>query len=475
MVAREDTPGDKRLVAYVVLAPAAGMPTAEPQTHLPPELQKALESHLAVKLPAHMVPSRFIRLDALPLTTSNKVDRKALPAPARVTTGVAGPVSYAEPREALEFKLRAVWEELLGVQGIGIHDNFFELGGHSLLALKLFNRIDKAFGVTLPIASLIQAPNVAGLSSLLRRGQPSWSSLVPIQISGSRPPLFCVHAVGGNVLNYRLLSKYLGEEVPFYGLQARGLGGDEAPHGSVAEMAASYIAEMRLVQARGPYQLGGASSGGVVAYEMAQQLHAMGEPVSTLIFFDTYLVGAPIPRLVQARAASPIHPRALLLDHHFGQLLIRTPREGLDYLIREGASPARRRGRPDCRGHPRREPRRAPRHRGEPPRPCRLCAPPLSRRRHDAPLARRTGPRLLRRAPCMGRPPGRGASRAVHPRRTRKRARRAYREWCRGRAGPLPGLTSRYFIGTRPRRAATAMAAWQRRRCFASRVRPLDT
>jgi thioesterase domain-containing protein len=202
------------------------------------------------------------------------------------------------------------------------------------MAIKLFDRISRAFGVNLPIAALFQAPTIAGLGQLLRKEgwAPSWSSLVPIQTAGTRRPLFCVHAIGGNVLNYRLLSKHLGDQQPFYGIQARGLGGNEPPHATVEEMAAAYIQEMRQEQPHGPYQLCGASSGGVAAFEMAQQLHAAGERVSALVMLDTYRPG-PLPgRVAQALAASPLHRYGMLLDIHIGNLLLRTPREGLTYL-----------------------------------------------------------------------------------------------------------------------------------------------
>ncbi len=321
VVAWQETPGDPRLVAYVT-GRADEDPTAA-----------VLRAHLAQRLPEYMVPWHFIQLETMPLTASNKVDRKALPPPARAI--VSAPDAGARPREGLEFKLRAIWEEVLGVGSVGIHDNFFELGGHSLLAIKLFDRIESACGLKLPIASLFHAPTIAAQGQLLRREgwAPSWHSLVPIQTAGRRRPFFCVHAVGGNVLNYRLLSRHIGEDLPFYGLQARGLGGNETPHTTVAQMAAAYIDEMRQERPEGPYQIGGASSGGVIAFEMAQQLHAAGERVSALVFFDTYTVGVPPARLVEARAASPLHHPALLLDHHLGHLLLRTPRQGYEYLV----------------------------------------------------------------------------------------------------------------------------------------------
>jgi amino acid adenylation domain-containing protein len=322
VLAREDAPGDKRLVAYVATGQGhdgGDRPSSDD-----------LRAVARRRLPEYMVPSAFVALDAMPLTANGKVDRQALPAPARAVAASSG---GAGPRGALELELAAIWEELLGLEHVGVRDSFFDLGGHSLLAVKLFHRIAQATGIDLPIASLFRAPTIAALADLLR-GEGwarSWSSLVPIQTSGSRAPLYCVHAVGGNVLNYRLLSQHLGKDQPFYGLQARGLGGGEAPHTTVEEMAAAYIQEMRQEQPRGPYILAGASSGGVIAYEMAQQLRAAGEQVPVLLLIDTY-IAQPLPRIVQAQAASPLHRSALLLDYHLGQLLLRTPREGYAYL-----------------------------------------------------------------------------------------------------------------------------------------------
>jgi thioesterase domain-containing protein/acyl carrier protein len=322
VAARQDDGRDKRLVAYVV--PRASTPS--------PSLASALREHLQGRLPVYMVPATFVALDGLPLLPNGKVDRRALPPPDPIAP--AAPAAGAKPREAIERELVRIWEEVLGVEDIGVLDNFFDLGGHSLLAIKLFDRIEKECGVSLPLACLFEAPTVAALGRMLRQKgwRPRWQSLVPIQSAGRRRPFFCVHAVGGNVLNYRLLSQHLGADVPFYGLQARGLGGHEAPHANVAEMAAAYIEELRQEQPEGPYQIGGASSGGVIAYEMAQQLHAAGERVSALVFFDTCVVGPRPPCVVEVEASSPLHHRALLLDIHLGQLLLRTPREGVRYL-----------------------------------------------------------------------------------------------------------------------------------------------
>jgi acyl carrier protein len=145
-----------------------------------------------------MVPARFVVLEKLPMTASDKVDRKALPPPHRAP---ATADADANPREALEMKLRSIWEEVLGVKGIGIRDGFFDLGGHSLVALKLFDRIEKAFGVRLAVTSIFEAATIERMGEILRaRGyEPQWTSLVPIQPGGSRPPFFCVHGGGALV------------------------------------------------------------------------------------------------------------------------------------------------------------------------------------------------------------------------------------------------------------------------------------
>ncbi len=276
VVARKDN-GDKHLAAYLV-----------PRPGLTPSIDEVRE-FLKDKLPDHMVPSMFSVLDSLPLSPTGKVDRRALP-PAKELDRTR---SFAPPTDELELKLSKIWERVLGLRSIGVDDNFFELGGHSLLAVRLFAQIERAFGRNLPLATLFQAPTVKQLARMLREeGWPaSWSSLVVIQGGGKRTPFFCIHAAGGNVLEYHDLSRLLGPDQPFYGLQAKGLNGKEEPHTSIKEMAAHYLKEMRDVQPEGPYQLGGRSSGGTIAFEMACQLAAEGQQVSLLALLDTYPAG----------------------------------------------------------------------------------------------------------------------------------------------------------------------------------------
>jgi aspartate racemase len=227
----------------------------------------------------------------LPLNPNGKVDRSKLPPPEAAPSVTAS--AAAPPQDELELRLTWLWGKALGVNSIGVQDNFFDLGGHSLLAVRLFTEMEKTFGVRLPLATLFQAPTVTQLAELLRqRGwQPTWKSLVALRPNGTRPPFFCVHAVGGNVLEYHDLARHLPADQPFYGLQSLGLDGQSEPLTSIAAMAAAYIAELRQIQPAGPYYLGGRSFGGTVAFEMARQLHEQGERVALLAMLDSYPLG----------------------------------------------------------------------------------------------------------------------------------------------------------------------------------------
>ncbi len=217
---------------------------------------------------------------------------------------------FAPPRDAVEKTLAELWAKLLGVEGVGIRDSFFDLGGHSLIAVRLFNDIGDKFKVDLPMSVLMQSPTIEALATLVRGGpfveganpgdaaaaEPAeapaalrFRHVVPMQAgpSGGRTPLFVVAGMFGNVLNLSHLAHLLGEERPFYALQARGLYGDVAPHESFEEAAADYLAEIVQVQPQGPYLLGGFSGGGLIAYEMARQLLARGEKVLAVLMLDT--------------------------------------------------------------------------------------------------------------------------------------------------------------------------------------------
>jgi thioesterase domain-containing protein/acyl carrier protein len=212
-----------------------------------------------------------------------------------------------KPRNELENQLVAIWQEVLGVPQVSILDSFFELGGTSLQAARLFAAIEKTFSKNLPLATLFQAPTIEQLAEILNQEDEavSWNSLVTIQPNGSKPPLFCVHGAGGNVLMYRSLVDYLGSDQPLYGLQARGLDGKGNLVTQVKEMAKLYIQEIRELQPEGPYCLAGLSLGGIIAFEMAQLLQAQGQEVALLAMIDSHGPGYPkllplVPRLWQS-------------------------------------------------------------------------------------------------------------------------------------------------------------------------------
>ncbi|MEC7583681.1 MAG: SDR family NAD(P)-dependent oxidoreductase [Planctomycetota bacterium] len=242
----------------------------------------------------------------------------------RSGAAVAASASAMPPRDDLEREIAGAYGDLLGIDGIGIDEDFFELGGHSLLAVRLFARLHSNFGVDLELATLLRAGSVRALASVMRQhlGQvdPSTETVpsvaahsgdhvVPIQTNGTRPNLFFVHGAGGNVLGFRDVSHYLGNDQPFYGLQARGVDGRSAPHDSIVEMARDYLEEVRDVQPSGPYYLGGYSGGGCVAYEMARQLRAVGEVVAFVGMIDT---PSPLMKERGAVARGWIHLRRWL-------------------------------------------------------------------------------------------------------------------------------------------------------------------
>lgn len=206
---------------------------------------------------------------------------------APVAISSISPANSAESVTAT--KLLRIWQEQLGVEGITSDQNFFDLGGDSSIAVRMFTEIENVFGVKLPLATLYDAPTVTDLTRVISGEVAStgWSPLVAIQTHGSRPPLFCMHGAGGTVLMYRELSQRLGEDQPFYGLQAHGLDGSCAPLTTIEEMAAVYAKEIRRLQSQGPYFISGYCMGGTVAYEVAQQLQQQGETVAMLALFDT--------------------------------------------------------------------------------------------------------------------------------------------------------------------------------------------
>lgn len=301
--------GLKSLIAYVVLRTNVRLN------------QKELRSFVRLELPDYMVPSLFIAISEVPLTPVGKLDRGALPEPHTTTES---DWKHVEPRNDTETKLAEMWGKLLNLSKVGVTDNFFDLGGHSLLAMRMFADIQRTFEKKLAVSILFQEDTIEKLAQVIdRTASPATSSLVPIKGDGIKPPLFCIHALDGEVIGYRNLALHLGGNQPVYGLKLESA--DVGDHISIEGLAEKYIREIYRIQPSGPYFLAGHSLGGIVAYEMAQQLYRKGQDVALLALFDTknpqyYPVIKPKSRLEKVAKSLKL----------FGEVPLRYK---LDYLV----------------------------------------------------------------------------------------------------------------------------------------------
>jgi thioesterase domain-containing protein/aryl carrier-like protein len=293
VLAHEDTPGDKRLVAYVVANPDQ-TPSNED-----------LRTHLRERLPEYMVPSLFILIDEMPLTLHGKVDKAALPVPQLSLSRVGGR-EYVAPRNGLQQQLVDIWEELFKLHPIGVTDNFFELGGHSLQMIMLIARVEERLGKRVTMAEVFNDPTIEHMSQLIGHGKENLlqSLLVPLQSEGTRPAFFSPHASGGHVWCYKELVQFIGQDQPFYGVQARQPEQGPVFHNQIEAMASDYVEAIRSVQPHGPYLLAGWSMGGVIAFEMARQLQAHGEEIAMLALMDAHA----------SDGQQPEHPWGVLLS-----------------------------------------------------------------------------------------------------------------------------------------------------------------
>lgn len=283
-------PNNKLLIAYVL--------TKLNEIEIIEQLNKKLKA----ALPSYMIPANIIALPAFPKTPNGKIDHKALPVPEyKLLKQVKRWSDNA--RTNIEFRLIQLWQELLGCDSIGVKDNFFKLGGHSLLGIRLLAKIKSMFGKDISFLILLENPTIADLAMKINQEAvlsecKVWSPLVAIQPKGDYPPLFCVHPAGGTVFCYLDLATQLEKKLqPLYGLQAQGLEEQQALLKTTEEMAASYLQAMRNIQTQGPYFLLGWSAGGMIAYEIAQQLYRAGEKVAFLGILDTYAYSAKNSRI----------------------------------------------------------------------------------------------------------------------------------------------------------------------------------
>jgi amino acid adenylation domain-containing protein len=266
VVGRDDGSGGKKLVAYVVVR-NDNRPTTED-----------LRDFVKTRLPDYMVPAAFVMLKSLPLTPGGKVDRRELPPPEIERDGADK--QYVAPRTETERQLVAIWEVMLDVRPVGIRDNFFELGGHSLMDARLVAEVEQRMGVTLPLATIYHTRTVENMAATVERKRSSAgnSLLEPYRTTGTKPPIF---SHGGSTH----LGNYLGEDQPVYWLAHHGTSGLAVPD-TVEEMAVNYVAEIRKVQASGPYYLIGYCIGALLMLEAARRLRAEGEELGLLCMID---------------------------------------------------------------------------------------------------------------------------------------------------------------------------------------------
>ncbi|WXL49654.1 non-ribosomal peptide synthetase (plasmid) [Rhizobium sp. T1470] len=283
VVARQDRAGEKHLVAYVVCGPEAGSDEADGGG-----LAGAMRAHVSGRLPDYMVPAAFVRLAALPLTPNGKLDRQALPAP---DDGAYARAAYEAPQGAVETALAQIWAELLGLERVGRHDNFFELGGHSLLAVQLLSRASD-LGLKFSTADLFQAPVLTDFASKIHlEPQPSNPGVISVQATGSQPPLFFVPTGLGDCSYVPSLVKEMDVDCPVYALSWPSF--DEVRPLTLEAIADQVILAIKEIQPQGPYRFAGYSSGGILAYAIAQRLLSLDDAVSFIALIDVTLPANP--------------------------------------------------------------------------------------------------------------------------------------------------------------------------------------
>lgn len=319
-------PKDERLVSYIVLADGHTAHFAEWQQAL-----KAI-------LPDYMVPSNFVTLPAFPLSPNGKVDRNALEA-MRQAIEKATRV-YIPPRTEQEELIAGIWSELLQVEEVGIRDDFFELGGTSVIAMQIMARLEKETGKRLPLAGLFTSNTVEKLARQLELDDQlvSWDLLVPVKPTGNKPPIFIVNGLDMNVLLFNNIARNVDPDQPVYGFQPKGLNGVDEPFETLEDMAAEYIAALLQKGFGDSYALAGYSYGGIVAYEMARQLQAMGKQVSMLAMLDTYAaddkdLATGLPRCL--RKIRRQFPKLLFISRSFMQQPLETLRYQQAYFTRK--------------------------------------------------------------------------------------------------------------------------------------------
>ena len=274
VIAREDVPGDKRLVAYISTSDDSGITATE------------VMQHLRQHLPEYMLPAACVFLDAMPQTPGGKIDRKALPLPDE--TRATDSSTYLAPRNSLETELVGIWEDVLGVSPVGVQDDFFDVGGHSLLAVRLLSAIEEKTGHRVSLAALLQGRTVEYVAGTMTGDESAEavSSFIPHRTCGGKIPFFAI----GSHPKYAELPQMLGDDQPFYQLDLYALHTERKhqglePFSRIEQFAGHFIPKILDACPEGPYNLGGGCEGAYVAYEIAVRLQEMGHEVGALIMW----------------------------------------------------------------------------------------------------------------------------------------------------------------------------------------------
>lgn len=279
VIVREDNPGDKRLVAYLIATPGKKLEV------------EVLRSDLKDKLPEYMVPARFVMLEAFPMTTSGKVDRKALPAaPLEGGTGT----TVVAPRNQLESLLASLFASVLGLPSVGVTDNFFDLGGHSLLAGRLLARVHEVTGKQIPLSALFRGATVESMARLIEQEPEMGLDPVAMEIQrGDRDcvPFFAIVPPGEESLGYAILARHMGPNQPVYKIQGHAPIMGEHPYTAqqLQSMAEEYVTAMRRVRPEGPYCLGGLCGGVHIGERVVVELETQGQEVALFASIDTWV------------------------------------------------------------------------------------------------------------------------------------------------------------------------------------------
>ena len=284
VTARPNKNGDMRLIGYII-------PEKEPGPTI-----HALRAQMRQKLPSFMVPNTFVRIEKMPLTPNGKTERKSLPEPDvdRLDTGVA----FIAPETDLEKKLAVIWQKVLGLAEVGVTDSFFDLGGDSLLAVNIVLEVERELDRMLPFSVFYNSATIRHMADWLQGGGEEMpdQDVICFMAEGTKPPLFCLPGRGGTAFSYRGLAELLNDDRPVYALQYPGLHGNEQPYDNLEDLARELLGRIRRIRPDGPILLAGYSFGGLVAYEVAQQLKQQGGDVPYLAMFDTTVPGAIRPR-----------------------------------------------------------------------------------------------------------------------------------------------------------------------------------